>query len=134
MMYGVWGGRKPGGWCNIYLPSEKVSSYFATEEQAKASAKNFRTEYPSNEYEAVPFDFLREPPSFQDHATPTQLRALKLLLDERMVTSHWFIQVKQVTVEALHRRGWVHYRIMPDGKDSRIAITAAGRRAIEEAR
>lgn len=136
MKYGVWGGRAPGGWCPIFSVdgADLSSAYLGTQEQAEKQAAELRRDYPNHTYTVDAFDPAREPAAVDGKPTAAQRRGLEQL--RRIIASKysdnaWYRQVARSTATALRDRGWIFSRIIDDGAETRLVVTAAGQRALE---
>ncbi len=125
MIFGVWGGVAPGGWCLI----DAASGYWGTEVQAAETAAILARDYPESLYNVVPFDAGRLPRAETGTASRTQADALSLL-ERGAGHDRYYRETSRRTRESLMVRGWVFHFVRPDGKDAETRVTPAGRAAM----
>lgn len=142
-LFGLWGGRPPGGWCMfITSAGPRGNGYTGTREEAESGKDVFHREraesirkYGSRAdddctYDVVMFDPEREPEAAEDVPTEAQarfMREIDITGDfNRAVLgySQW-----QSTSRALHDKGWTFY----DVTTNKLRLTKAGRTALARA-
>ena len=155
-LWGVWGGRPPGGWCSFRSthasadrrPENAPTGYGYVGSLAEAEAgraalvlvKDFDENRAQNTYEIVPFDATREPvadeTSIPTDAQAAFLRELARTGDyNEAVAGALGRQALPATRNAVHDRGWT-FSYKPDPTVPRAnyfghaLVTPAGRRAL----
>jgi hypothetical protein len=134
-LFGVWGGRPPGGWCYFHLPNPE-HPHSGTREEAERTLAVFKGERPDTPYEIIPFDPEKEPEPWPCRVTLVQLRALADIDAEGHGAQHMPASrggFGKSTYDALMDRGLImstlHSRPRPA-----FRLTRAGRAALDKQR
>ena len=153
-LWGVWGGRPPGGWCSFLSTHPSADrrpqtalvgyAYVGSRGEAEAGRETLSEEYGDRQiaYEVVPFDATREPVADEVAVpTPAQAAFLRELIRtgdyNGSVMGALGRQVSSTTTNVLHDRGWF-FSYKPDPTTlhgdfdyfGRALVTPAGRRAL----
>lgn len=138
-LWAVWGGRAPGGWCQLCLPDLNDQRFAGTRAEAEATRLGIAASFPDQVYELVAFDTSREPVG-DERQIPTDAQAamMQLLMEVKGDYNHVMRRLqlagasgRKLTGGALHDRGWIFERVDARGVRTGTLPTAAGRRALE---
>lgn len=131
MLWGLWGGVSPGGWCSFRCGDGY--RYAGTHDEASAGKAVFNSEN-DLDYEVVPFEPGRDPQGQDAVPTLAQMKVLRVIDKEGTINNLGFHGVKnwRATVDALYKRGWYTSAISTEGVESKpgMRLTKAGRAAL----
>jgi hypothetical protein len=136
MLWGLWGGVSPGGWCS-FRRKEGGYRYAGTRDEALTGKAVFNLENDFR-YDVVPFDPEREPQGKDAIPTSAQAAVLRIIEKDGTINNlgihgpHVGVKNWRATVSALYKRGWYTSEIDPEGRESRrgMRLTKTGRAAL----
>lgn len=142
--WGIWGGRKPGGWCMFRVAGVFPGAHVGTREEAEAGLDVFLIEmkkygYSPSEfsYELVPFDPAKLPEA-DEKTVPSKVQADVLLaltgadydaFNRLLSPGSSGTRPKRSTMDSLRDRGWLFGYVDVDPSRVIVRTTPAGERA-----
>lgn len=115
-LWGVWGGRHPGGWC--YGMAFTRFSCSGTKEQAELVVKEFLKENNGCDYQAIPFDNTKDPIGTMGKPSPAQYKLLERI--SKTGQAYGFnVRNERRSCRVLFDRGWIIANFNDNGDDIR---------------
>jgi hypothetical protein len=139
-IWGLWGGREPGGWCSFKVAAEGDRlgyAYVGTLEEAQAGSEVFRQEqsaYIQERFIYTPqiFDCTREPESRKKIPTKAQWETLDYIRRHGSINGRALPSTWRKTLDVLARHGWYRNNFNQKGievRDCCMVLTTAGEKA-----
>jgi hypothetical protein len=135
-LFGLWGGRGPGGWCSFKTTAGSTSpreaagwGYLGTREEAESGRAQFIAE--GNDpswYTVIPFDPDKEPvPDLQHRPSLAQLSAMRMIVAGKHDGWNFHLKVRKATLISLHEHGLV----MHDVQSGDLKLTRFGKERLK---